>query len=179
MKRLALFSLAACFSSAGAATSPPGRPTEWPATWVEGPTFYCANGIGVALQRGEGYQRPTYQEGNAIVEAMGGLGPLTRIRLAHVVAEVQWPALATPHDSHDPSPVYANTYMELFATGQAMWGVAMGPRRENQPEPPSVDTTRKTLVIRFPTGAHSGEVLDLARRFEYVQPADRRCAGGN
>jgi len=174
VKRFALLGLAALLSSAGAAASPPGRPTEWPATWTEGPVFYCANGIGVALQRGEGYQRPTYQEGNAIVEAMGGLGPLTRIRLAHVVAEVQWPALASEHGG--PSPlVYWNTRLDLLPISRDTWALRLAPGSENEPEDRSIEATRQSLVIRFPMGEHSDEGLELARRLEYVPRDDPRC----
>jgi hypothetical protein len=173
--RIAIIAAAALCTAGAGATPRPERGTEWPPTWTEGPFFYCANGMGVQLSAGEGFQRPTYEPGNAIVMAMGGLGPLTRIRLAHVVAEVQWPALASGNDG--PSPlVYWNTRLELLPISRSTWALALAPGNPNEPEERSVEAARKSVAIRFPMGEHSDEGLELARRLEYVPPDDRRCA---
>lgn len=148
---------------------PEPPPTEWRSDRIEGPAFFCANGMGVALRTGESLQLSTRQPW-AYVQ----LGPLSRIRLSNTTIEVQWPQV--PFRNGGPAAeVYLNARLSLTPISRDMWALSLEPgRHEGEPEA-TIDEVLQMVAVRFPVGEQASEGLEFARRLEFVDSGDPRC----
>ena len=162
--------LAATLASASPADAmPPPPPTEWRPELLEGPAFFCANGMGVALREGESLQLATRRPWVYVQ-----LGPLSRVRLRDVTLEVRWPALAYRNEG-DVREVYSNARMVLIPVSAELWALSLEPGRAGGDDSLDSDDVQRMFVIRFPFGDRSAEGLEFARRVEFVASGDPRC----